>query len=95
MGVWAIPRTVKQAKALQKLMLEPLPASEACNKIYHLLGDDALFDVIGATEKKNAKKDVRKQVKASLLRFLRADRKTFSKKWNSEAEEICEEICRN
>ena len=55
MGTWALPQTVKQAKELQKLVAKPLSPKVAEDKLYNLLGDDDLLDLIEA-EKENAVK---------------------------------------
>lgn len=46
MGTWSLPQTTKQAKELKKLMKKPLLAENAEDKLYHLTGDDVLFDDI-------------------------------------------------
>ena len=45
-GSWSCPNTVQKAKELVNLLNKPLPASEASDKLYNLLGDDKLFDNI-------------------------------------------------
>lgn len=49
-GCWSCPDTVQKAKELVNLLNKPLPASEASDKLYHLLGDDDLFDDIADYE---------------------------------------------
>ena len=48
MGTWATPNTPAKARKLAKLLARPLPASRATDVLYDLVGDDRLFDTIGA-----------------------------------------------
>ena len=64
-GTWSTPDTPQKKKELKKLLSKPLPASKATKALYHLLGDDGLFDAIGQIEKEDGKKaDVRLAVHA-------------------------------
>lgn len=58
-GTWSIPDTPEKVKELKDLMSKELPADEAQDKIYGLLGDDELFDDIAEMEEKDPKADVR------------------------------------
>ena len=58
-GTWSIPDTPEKVKELKDLMSQELPADEAQDKIYGLLGDDELFDAIAEMEEKDPKADVR------------------------------------
>ena len=58
-GTWSIPDTPEKVKELKDLMAQELPAEEAQDKIYGLLGDDELFDSIDAMAKKDPTADVR------------------------------------
>ena len=58
-GTWSIPDTPEKVKELKDLMQQELPADEAQDKIYGLLGDDELFDAIAEMEEKDPKADVR------------------------------------
>ena len=58
-GTWSIPDTSEKVKELKDLMKQELPADEAQDKIYGLLGDDELFDAIAEMEEKDPKADVR------------------------------------
>ena len=58
-GTWSIPDTPEKVKELKDLMKQELPAAGAHDKIYHLLGDDELFDELDAMEEKDPKADVR------------------------------------
>ena len=46
MGCWAAPHKTKQAEAVRKIMMEPLPVGLANDKLYHLIGDDDFADSI-------------------------------------------------
>ena len=93
MGVWALPQTVKQAKELQKLVAKPLSPKVATNKLYHLLGDDDLFDKIAEAEEKDGSNcDVRIFVEFALRDFLN-NKESATKPWNEEALKICQNIC--
>ena len=58
-GTWSIPDTPEKVKELKDLMSQELPADEAQDKIYGILGDDELFDDIAEMEEKDPKADVR------------------------------------
>ena len=58
-GTWSIPDTPEKVRELKDLMSKELPADEAQDKIYGLLGDDELFDDIAEMEEKDPKADVR------------------------------------
>lgn len=92
MGTWALPQTVKQAKDLQKLMEKPLSSAEAADKLYHLLGDDELFDNIGAAKEKG-KTDVRNLVAKSLKQMI-SEKDLATEPWKDEPLKICKSICK-
>lgn len=95
MGVWALPQTAKQAKELQKLVSKPLTADIATNQIYHLLGDDDLFDrILEEKETCGDDYDVRILVKSSLSKFL-DQKENALKAWNQKAYQICQNICKS
>ena len=58
-GTWSIPDTPEKVRELKDLMSKELPADEAQDKIYGILGDDELFDAIAEMEEKDPKADVR------------------------------------
>ena len=43
-GTWAIPKTNTQLEQLRQVLSKPIPASEAETIMYHIIGDDDLFD---------------------------------------------------
>lgn len=63
MGCWAAPHKTKQAEAIRQLMMEPLPAGIANDKLYHLVGDDELHDDIDDLKSEN-------DCRATVLNFL-------------------------
>lgn len=65
-GTWAVPDTDKKKAELKKLLASPLPAKKAADALYHLIGDDELFDDIGELKDKNPDADARSVVKAFL-----------------------------
>ena len=95
MGTWALPQTEKQAKDLQKLMETPLPAKTASDQLYHLLGDDDLFDMILMMRREFGKDcDVRNLVKVTLKSFLN-DQNNHFEPWDQSALKICVELCQS
>ena len=63
-GTWSLPDTQKKYDELMKLMKRPIPAGKAAKVLYHLTGDDVLFDDFLDSEKKDGPKaDVRPLVK--------------------------------
>ena len=95
MGTWALPQTAKQAKELQKLVTKPLSPKVAADRLYHLLGDDDLFDKIAeAKEKDGDNCDVRIFVESALRDFL-DNKKNAAKTWENQAYKICQNICKS
>ena len=75
-GTWSIPDTPEKVKELKDLMKQELPAAGAHDKIYHLLGDDELFDELDAMEEKDPTADVRGMIVRRLddLGLLKKDK---------------------
>lgn len=44
MGCWCPPFKTEQAEAIRQLMMEPLSVKKAKDSLYHLVGDDELFN---------------------------------------------------
>lgn len=59
MGCWSFPYNMDRVKELENLINKPLLARTACNELYHLMGDDGLFDEIEDLEFKNPNADTR------------------------------------
>ena len=66
-GTWSAPQTSAQAKRLVTLLRNPMPAGQAEDMLYDLMGDDELFDRIDEIENEDPDTDVRHIV----LRFLK------------------------
>lgn len=93
MGTWSLPQTTKQAKKLKQLLQKPLRADEAEDKIYHLLGDDDLFDSILEAKQKDGKdSDVRILIVRYLEDFI-DNKENYVKPWSKESLKICQKIC--
>ena len=69
-GTWSSPQSIKQAQTLAKLLSKPLPVSIAADKLYHLIGDDDLFDTFYDLEKDGPDTDVRSAVALKLKEWL-------------------------
>ena len=85
-GTWSIPDTPEKVRELKDLMSKELPADEAQDKIYGILGDDELFDAIAEMEEKDPKADVR----GMIVRRL-DDLGLIKKKVNETTEALTEE----
>jgi hypothetical protein len=85
-GTWSIPDTPEKVRELKDLMKQELPADEAQDKIYGILGDDELFDDIAEMEEKDPKADVR----GMIVRRL-DDLGLIKKKVNETTEALTEE----
>lgn len=85
-GTWSIPDTPEKVRELKDLMSKELPADEAQDKIYGILGDDELFDDIAEMEEKDPKADVR----GMIVRRL-DDLGLLKKKVNETTEALTEE----
>ena len=45
-GTWSYPYTVAQAQKLAKLMKSTIPAGRATSMLYHIIGDDSMYDML-------------------------------------------------
>ena len=52
-GTWALPDSPEAVDELTALMQQPLLASSAADKLYSLVGDDHLFDLIAGMKEQN------------------------------------------
>ena len=78
MGTWSLPQTKTQAEELMALLEQPLTANDAPEKLYYLLGDDGLYDVIAKARNAHGDNaDVRVFVKTFLARFLQEQDQAF------------------
>lgn len=88
MGTWSSPTTVAKAEALSRLMENPVPARNADNDLYDLMGDDGLFDMIAAAREVGKDCDVRSLVVAKLDEWLNwMEQSDWTKRWEPGAEE--------
>ena len=90
MGTWSQPNTVKKAKKLAKLMAQPLLQLEATKRLYHLVGNDALFDNIDACQCDPAA-DIRCEV-AEYLKQALNHLELSLEPWDEEAIAICRQL---
>ena len=88
MGTWSQPNSAKKAHQLKKLMSEPLLKNQACEKLYHLVGDDDLFDFIQELEPTD---DVRYLVQSHIETTLNNLNLSFLK-WEEDAITTCESL---
>jgi hypothetical protein len=58
-GRWSTPTTPEQKAKLKALLDNPLLAKNAINKLYNLIGDDELFDLIDDAISEDPTTDVR------------------------------------
>lgn len=85
MGTWSCPNTKEKAQALEALMSKPLPSKMAQDSLYHLMGNDRLFDRMESLS------DVRELVASELYDNLN-ELETYVKPWEPEAIAICKNI---
>ena len=90
MGTWSQPNTAEKSLQLTALMSEPILKHQACEKLYHLVGDDDLFDFIEELETND---DVRYLVQSHIKTTLdNLDRSLL--KWEVEAIATCRSLLR-
>lgn len=88
MGTWASPTTVNKADELARLMSAPLSVREAEEKLYSLMGDDTLFDMIALARSFHSDTDVRGIVAAVLDEWLNwTPRNTWVQPWEPGADD--------
>ncbi len=93
-GTWAAPSDVDRALELHALMKEPLPAGQATDKLYNLIGDDDLFDDIGEAEMKDGPDaDVRYLVKSKVAQWIKNyDPNDWRTEWDADAIRILQDM---
>lgn len=88
MGTWSSPTTVAKAAELGRLMENPIPARDADDALYDLMGDDGLFDMIVAAREVGRDCDVRGLVVAKLDEWLNwKEPAEWTRRWEPGAEE--------
>lgn len=100
-GTWALPNTKEKALELYFLMQDEIPAKEATDKIYNLIGDDLLFDIIAdylqGYDKDAHTIDVRYSIASRLERLLdqyEMNPESFKEPFDDEAIKILKDIVR-
>jgi len=88
MGTWSQPHTTEKAQQLARLMASPLPQKEAFEKLYHLCGDDDLFDFL---EELEVDDDVRSLVKSHITQTLK-NLHLSRLNWDAKAIAICQQL---
>jgi hypothetical protein len=68
-GTWAIPDTPTALEELAELMKNPIPANQASDLLYHLVGDDSLADDIGEIEDRAPETDIRPLIQVFLKQW--------------------------
>ena len=95
-GTWNLPFTLKQAKALQKVMKNPVPSGEKGTKMLSgLIGDDSLYDDIEGASGAGGKDDVRDMIKnwvADILKDYKDEPDNFGDKLDPKAEKILRKL---
>lgn len=88
MGTWSSPTTVAKADELARLMQAPIPARNADNALYDLMGDDGLFDMVVAAREVGKDCDVRSLVVVKLDEWLNwKEPADWTRRWEPGAEE--------
>lgn len=98
-GTWSLPYNDNDAKELEKLFKAPIKAKDSEHKIYHLIGDDDLFDNIDDIVKHDgADADVRYIIAdkiSDILNDYKKDPSRFSEKFSNESIKILNNIVKN
>ena len=58
-GTWSYPEGTEGYAEVKRILSQPLPAASAGQELYHILGDDELYDEIDRIEQENPNQDVR------------------------------------
>lgn len=86
MGTWSSPHTIARARALVRLMREPIVFQDHAQQLkdkrfknlYDLVGDDLLFDVIDKAYKQDVRPFIAKRLAEWFASKFRGWRITFS-----------------
>ena len=95
MSTWSLPSESKSAARLRKLLDAPMAAAAATERLYTVLGDDALFDTIEGLADLDPERDVRPLVVARLNTLVRSyDRNRIDVRggWNPDALAVCRSL---
>jgi hypothetical protein len=88
MGTWSQPNTTAKATQLKQLMASPIIKTEAADLLYHLCGDDDLFD---SFEELRPNEDVRLYVQFHIKEILENLHLSLLS-WDKEAINICRKL---
>ena len=88
MGTWSQPHTKEKAKELAEIMTHPIPKAQSCDTLYHLVGDDDLFDLF---EELDEHEDVRQLVISHLKSTLKNLHLSLQS-WDKKAISICQQL---
>ena len=81
-GTWAVPNTMELAKKLEAVMANPIPAKDASDVMYSLIGDDELFDSLYELETDDPSADAR----PTIIRWIQSNRKLLD--FNTDDKEV-------
>lgn len=96
-GTWSLPNTKEKALELVDLLNSPLYV-EDIDKLYHLIGDDELFDEIDVLKNQHFKGMINENVKAKIAEFIDnyvKDPQSFRDKWDEDSLKILKEYCKD
>lgn len=88
MGTWSQPNTTAKATQLKQLMASPILKTEAADLLYHLCGDDDLFD---SFEELKSHEDVRIYVQFHIKEILENLHLSLLS-WDNKAIAICQQL---
>lgn len=92
MGTWSSPNTSEKAERLVQFLSAPLAATDASSRLYDIVGDDELFDMIAAATDIDAKTDVRGLVALKLDEWLNwMEISSWTAPWSEEAVSLVNE----
>ena len=71
MGTWGVPNTTEKAILLEEMMGRPVVASEVVDRLYDVLGNDTLWDLLDEVRAQDPEADVRPLIAAHLEEMTR------------------------
>lgn len=90
-GTWAAPFTTRGAQELAELMQNPIAAKDAGHVLYHIVGDDQLFDFFDEIKDESPDSDVRHAVQNRLKQWLTKDH-NWNGTWSPASIRICSRL---
>ena len=96
MGTWAAPQTEEQARAIEIMMCNPIPADVHTGAIWNYIGDDAFWDHVIAVREFEPHTDIRPLIASKLGSWMAElpHRDSWKNPWDPVAVEICRKIAR-